>query len=50
MMGGSTPFGNLFNYAPTKKEAKVDVVEEVNVPYVEEPAKDVEDTDVEEQD
>ena len=50
MMGGSTPFGNIFNYAPTKKEAKVDVVEEVNVPYVEEPAKDVEDTDVEEQD
>lgn len=50
MMGGSTPFGNLFNYAPAKKEAKVDVAEEVNAPYVKEPAKDVEDTDVVEQD
>lgn len=53
MMGGSTPFGNLFNAAPAKKEAKVDVVEpveEVDDPYVVEPVKDVEDTDVVEQD
>lgn len=50
MMGGSTPFGNLFNAAPVKKEAKVDVVEEVDDPYVAEPAKDVENTDVAEQD
>lgn len=41
MMGGSNPFGNLFNTAPTKKEAKVDVVE---------PVEEVEDTDVAEQD
>lgn len=53
MMGGSTPFGNLFNAAPAKKEAKADVVEpveEVNDLYAAEPAKDVEDTDVAEQD